>query len=85
MSDKFVSFTPGLNSPVSNHFDITPSDTVDLATKPRALYIGGSGNIKILDAAGVAVTYNNMFGILPIRAVRVYTTGTTATNIIGIY
>ena len=52
----------------------------------RALYIGGSGDVKITDPQGNAVTFANAQAgsILPVMAKRVWSTGTSATNIIGL-
>jgi hypothetical protein len=64
---------------------ITPADS-DLAAQVRALYIGGSGDVKITDPQGNAVTFANAQAgsILPVMAKRVWSTGTSATNIIGL-
>lgn len=64
---------------------ITPADT-DLAAPVRALYIGGAGNVKITDTLGNATTFNAVQAgsILPVMAVRVWSTGTTATSIVGL-
>ena len=60
----------------------------DGALRPtRALYSGGSGNLKVDMALGSTVTFSNLLAgtILPVQVVRVYSTGTTATNIIALY
>jgi hypothetical protein len=64
---------------------ITPADS-DLSAQVRALYIGGSGSVKITDPQGTAVTFVGAVAgtILPVMAKRVWATGTTATNIIGL-
>lgn len=68
-----------------NCIAITPADS-DLVAPVRALYIGGSGNIKINDTGGGAVTFYGVVAgtILPVMARRVWSTGTTATNIVGL-
>lgn len=85
MADLFQTVSPGLDSPASKHFSITPSDAVDLAIKPRAIFVGVEGDVVIVDAGGVEVTYTNLSGLYPFRAVRIKATGTTATGIVGIY
>ncbi len=72
------------NDPAQDAFAVTPSDTGGISA--RALYIGVSGDVKIDTAAGSAITFSNAVGgtILPIRATRVYSTGTTATGIVGL-
>ena len=68
-----------------NCIAITPADS-DLVAPVRALYIGGSGNVKINDTGNGAVTFVAVQAgtILPVMARRVYATGTTATNIVGL-
>lgn len=64
--------------------EVTASDTAPVAY--RALYVGGSGDVKIKTANGSAVTFSNVVAgqILPVRATLVYSTGTTATDIVGL-
>lgn len=72
--------------PADRHFAITPSNTTDLAITPRAIFVGGAGNVVIRDIAGVDVTYTFPAGsVFSFRAVRILATGTTATNLVGIY
>jgi hypothetical protein len=68
-----------------NCIAITPADS-DLVQPVRALYIGGSGNLRISDTGGGAVTFSNVPAgvILPVMAKRVWSTGTTASNIVGL-
>jgi hypothetical protein len=85
LSDPFVSYATGLDSPPSTFAAITPNDSTDI-TVCRAIYVGGSGDIKINGADGVAVTFIGVpAGWFPCRAVRVWSTGTTATNLIAGY
>jgi hypothetical protein len=65
-------------------FAITPHDTNELSVQTRAIYIGGSGNLKVEMVDGSIVTFVDAVGILPIMVKLVYTTGTTATSILGI-
>jgi hypothetical protein len=65
---------------------VTPAD--DGALRPtRALYIGGDGNVKVDMALGNTVTFAGLLAgtILPVQVTRVYSTDTTATNIIALY
>jgi hypothetical protein len=68
-----------------NCIAITPADA-DLVAPVRALYIGGAGNLRISDTGNGAVTFSNVPAgvILPVMARRVWATGTTASNIIGL-
>ena len=86
MTDTFQSFTSSLESPAEHHFSVIPSDTTDIAVRPRALRIGGAGMIVLRDRKGIDVSYVVQAGeILPVRALRVLATGTTATDIVGWY
>lgn len=87
MSDKFSNYHSGLESPAERAFAITGNDSTDLTVYPRAIYVGGAGNVKVTTLGGDTVTFNGALAgtILPVRAVRVFSTGTTATNLIGLY
>lgn len=65
---------------------ITPSDSVDLPSVTRGVYVGGDGNVVAVSEAGVAVTFENVSAgaILPIRARRINATGTTATGLVAL-
>lgn len=68
---------------------VTPSDTVDLPTYAKALYVGAVGNVRILTVGGEdgeAVTFaNHPVGWLPVQARRVLATGTTAAQIVAAF
>ena len=87
MSDKFSNYHSGLESPAERAFAITGNDSTDLTVFPRAIYVGGAGNVKVTTLGGDTVTLNGAVAgsILPVRVVRVFSTGTTATNLIGLY
>lgn len=66
---------------------ITPSNTVDIAAPVRAIYVGGAGSVVITTVDGNDVTFAGLPAgmILPVRAVRVKATGTTATGLVGLW
>jgi hypothetical protein len=77
---------------------ITPSNTknivppwvnVDEDSLPEVgclLYIGGTGNVRVLTTGNDDVTFTAVAaGFFPVQVVRVFATGTTATNIIGLW
>jgi hypothetical protein len=66
-------------------FAVTPADSVDLERVTRALHVGESGTLKVVMASGETVTLTGAQGILPIRVRQVFSTGTTATGITGLY
>lgn len=65
---------------------VTPSDSTALRPT-RGLYVGGAGNVKVDMALGTTVTFASVAAgtILPIQVVKVYSTDTTATNIVALY
>lgn len=63
---------------------VTPSDSVDLPFIPRTLYVSVAGSVKVTMMDGSVDTYPNLIaGRHPIRATRVWATGTTATGIVA--
>ena len=66
---------------------VTPSDVTNFTRGfCRALYVGVTGNITLIDAAGQARLFSNVpVGVFPIGCSRVNATATTATNIVAIY
>ena len=66
---------------------IVPHDVNDLAYVTKGLLIGTGGNISVLavdDITPVLIKVSDG-QTLPIRAKRVLVTGTTATNIVGLF
>ena len=65
---------------------ITPSDADDLPYTCRSLYVGGAGDVRVRMINGELVTFAGVAAssLLPVAVVRVYATGTTATNIVGL-
>ena len=86
MADKFQFKNAELHSPGEVFYAITPSDTVDIPLKPRAVVLGVGGNLNVTDALGTTTLISNLTaGIFyPIRPVRIMATGTTASNIVGV-
>ena len=76
-----------LMDPAQNAVDVTPSDSADLTNDCRAIYIGAAGTLKLTMAGGTTVTLAavNAGVIYPLRASRVWSTGTTATGIVALY
>lgn len=85
MADAFSEFISGLESPPLRVFEITPSDTDDLAEASRALNVGSSGAVRVTTIEGTTATLQIAAGIaFPIRVQRIWSTGTTATNIVAL-
>ncbi len=74
-------------SKVENAFEITPSDSLDLAYPTTAIYVGVSGNIKLKLSGGGVITLTNLVAGAwhPISAVKVFASDTTCTEIVGAY
>ncbi len=82
------SFTNGLsNAPALNGAVVSPSDSVDLPSCARGVYVGTAGDMKVTLYNGDVVTFVGLVGgiIHPICAGRVWATGTTASNLIAVY
>lgn len=74
-----------LLSPSRDYFSITPSDTVDFTFTARSIRVGGIGDVVAVREDGTAVTFKNCYAgeVLPIVAIRVNATNTTATQLVG--
>lgn len=69
---------------------ITPNNAADLAPYPRAIYVGGAGNIAIVpveatDDTPVTFTAVPVGSVLHVQARRVMVTNTTATLLIALW
>jgi len=84
MTDPFKTHAPGMTDPIIRAEDVTPSDTVDIATTSRAIYVGTAGDLRVTLSEGDIVTFNGVgAGWHPVRATRVWATGTTAAAIVA--
>jgi hypothetical protein len=72
---------------------VTPSDTVNIpaltggSNNGCVLYVGGAGNLKVLTVGGDEVTFTAIpvGTFVPVQVLRVFATGTTATNIVALW
>ena len=86
-SDQYVD----KSEPASKSIDISAevNDTADLSVITRSVYVGGGGNMRVImagDGDTERVYYNVQDGsTLPIKLKRVFSTGLTATHILGLY
>ena len=64
----------------------TISDTADLPTEARALYVGGAGDVRVLTRQGDDVVFSAVpaGSILPVFTRRVFDTNTSATLIVAL-
>ena len=72
-------------SPAGEAIAVTPSD-VTRFTPTRGIYVGVSGDVKVIMLDGTTVTFTGLAGgiIHPIQCVLIFATDTTATNIVAL-
>ena len=87
MADQYSTIAPTLTSPALDAAAVIPNDTNDLPNISRALYVGGAGDIAVEMMSGASVTLRAVPGgaLVPLRARRVLSAGTTATNIVAMW
>jgi hypothetical protein len=71
----------------SKHFAVTPHDSTNFTYLTRAIYVGVAGHVTVVTEDDVAVLYKNVpaGGRIDVVAKRVNSTGTTATDMVGMY
>ncbi len=87
MSEKYQGRADDVAAPARGGFAITASDSTDLVTETRAIYVGGAADVVTVLASGDELTFVGLAGgtVLPVRACRVKATGTSATYLVGLY
>lgn len=91
MTDKFANFPTTLDSPMTDGFIITPSNSTVFTQPTRQLWVGGAGNICVVMAnkinTNTVLTITNVpqGSKLDLRVNQVLTGNTTATGIVGFY
>lgn len=87
IDDIFSGQPTKLDDPYSYGVAVTPSDSVDLSDMTRGIYVGGAGAVSLLLGGGQTVILPAVPAgtMLRIRAKRINATGTTATNIVGLW
>lgn len=75
------------SNPAGYAVAVTPSNSVNLAAAPRALYIGATGNVALVlpDDAVVTFVGAQAGSIIPVTCKRVNSTSTTASSIVALY
>lgn len=85
MPDTFAGRTRRLTDPAVSVFDITPDDGTDLAQVTTALAVTTPGTVRVTALDGSTADLVLHPGQpFPIRARRVWQTGTTATGLRGL-
>lgn len=86
-TDLYAGSGTDLLGPAVHAAAVAPSDTNEMEFASKRLWVGGAGNVKLVTVGGETVTYASVPAgtYLNVRAVQVFSTGTTATNIIEEY
>ncbi len=87
MKGTLESNSTSMIEPGDSAIAITPNNTQNLEHPTRGIYVGVTGNLRVLTIDNYDITFVNIAaGIIhPIRVLRVYSTGTTATDIVGVW
>ena len=87
MAENYSGRAGGMGAPARGGFVVTPSDSTDLSHETRAIYVGASGDLSLVMVDGSAVVLCGIVAgsLLPVRAIRVPATGTTADLLVGLY
>jgi hypothetical protein len=75
---------------------VTPSDTVNIPSVSTAdgtgnngcvLYVGVAGDVKVTTVGGDDVVFTGILAgsFIPVQVLKVFATGTTATNIVALW
>lgn len=77
----------GLGEPATHGFAIVPHDNNELLETPRAIYVGVAGTVRMALKGGDEVTLVGAAAgtILAVRPKKVFSTGTTATDLVALY
>ena len=79
--------SPAWAGPGLSWIVVTPSNSTDLPRGCRGIYVGGAGNVALVGDDNVPVTFTAIpvGTFIPCAPKRVNSTGTTATNLRGLY
>lgn len=66
---------------------VTPSDAAELSDVTTRIFVGGAGNLRVQMMSGDIVTFTGVTAgsVLPLRVRQVFSTSTTATNIVAMW
>jgi hypothetical protein len=87
MTDSFSTFARSLTSPPERGLAIEPSDAGDLPQVTRALYVGGTGDVRVRLKGGDVLTLRGVQAgsLIPLRVAQVLAGGTTAAGLVGLW
>ena len=74
-------------APAQGAFNITPSDSANVTHTTRGIFCGGAGNLSVIMANGENAFFTGLLAgvVYPFCVTRVYSSGTSATNLVGLY
>ena len=88
-NDFLTRFKSDLAGPSASFAAVVPHNTTNLTVPTRGLFIGVAGNVSVVPLASpsTSVVFKNVAAgsVLPVAALRVNATGTTATDIVALY
>lgn len=73
--------------PANYAFEITPSDSTDITSLHKGIWVGTSGDlvVQMWEDSGTVTLKGAVAGtLIPIRCKRVYSTGTTAADLVAL-
>jgi hypothetical protein len=88
MADAFAGAVDGVSAPATRAVAVVPHDVNALADVPKALFVGTGGHLVLRGSGGGGdVAFKNVADgtVLPVRALFVRATGTTAADIVALY
>ena len=86
MDDNYGHYSNHIDAPGVNAWPIEPDDETNMDLTTRGIYVGGAGDLSVVMKSEAVVTLKNVAAgtILPLRAIRVNSTGTSATDLVGL-
>ncbi|MEO0689018.1 MAG: hypothetical protein AAFY51_01830 [Pseudomonadota bacterium] len=89
MADEFENMAQSPTTPTEFMFEVTPDDATDLERVTKAIHLNELGDVRITTkdmAEGSSVTLRNIpVGVpYPVRAKRIWQSGTTSADVVGL-
>lgn len=85
-NDEFAALADAPVSPARKAYAILPSDAAPLPLLPKAIYVGGGGNlvVRAVDSNDDVLIVTQAGQVLPVRVSHVRAAGTTATGLVAL-
>jgi len=76
-----------MSTTASHGTPITPSDTADLEYTTRAVWVGAAGSLRVTTYGGDDITLKAVPAgtLMPVGASKVWATGTSAADLVGLW